>query len=417
MTRRQVPPVLTPRNLLLCLLVPGLLSAACAGGGDPLLPPDDAGRISGWHTDAVEDSTVSPAHDAATPDTATPPKEVKPPPKPCIEELSPGAVQAFFSKGCQDEELCPCSPADLGDLVGHFVDGGEDKVDCCVMELQDFSVSDSLADAHKRGAKVRVILDDDYSDPSEYAVEDLIEAGITPKDDDDSRLMHSKFVVIDGSTVLVSSANFSTFDALSNANNLLVFQSPTLAGIFTNRFDQMWAGTFHKSANAGPYAASVADAQVEVFFGPDWSLVDALLEAIEEADEAIHFSIFAFTLDEVKEALLSRCGEVELLGVYDGSQANQDGSVVKWGWCSGATVVEAEVPVSPGVSSDYGFRKLHHKVLIIDPGTPAGKVIAGSTNWSYSAATKNDEVLITVRHPATVDAFESEFQARFNEAK
>lgn len=286
------------------------------------------------------------------------------------------------------------------------------------MELQDFSVTGALVQAAAGGVTVRTIVDDDYSDPSGYAIADLLEAGLPVHDDADGRIMHSKFVVIDGETVIVSSANFSSFDSLSNANNLVVLRSAALAGIFTTRFEQFWDGKgFHSVPNPGPLGVSFSGVNAEVFFGPDWTLVQRLVEAIEEAQEAVHFAIFAFTLQEVKDALLSRCGEVEILGVYDGGQAAGDDSVAAKGWCAAAQVRAAKVQPSPGVAPNYGFRKLHHKLLIVDPGTSDGLVITGSANWSFSAATKNDEVMLTLRAPDVVAAFESEFQARFDESK
>jgi phosphatidylserine/phosphatidylglycerophosphate/cardiolipin synthase-like enzyme len=401
-------------HLSLPLLLLALLASSC-GTDDGLMAPDDSGSIG-----LRQDTTA--ALDATTQDLFPRPldifTELLQPPPACLEELPQKPAQAFFSKNCAEPALCPCSPADLGEVIGKTIESATAGVDLCVMELQDFSVSGALVKAAGIGAKVRTILDDDYADPTEYAVADLLEAGIPVLNDSDGRIMHSKFVVIDGEIVIVSSANFSSFDSLSNANNLVVLRSAALAEIFTTRFDQLWhEKSFHEVKSPGPFGASFSGVQAEVLFGPHWAPVERLVKAIEEAEEAIHFSIFAFTLDEVKEALLARCGEIELLGVYDGGQASNNDSVAGKGWCASAHVKEAKVQPSPGVTADYGFRKLHHKLLIVDPGTSNGLVLTGSTNWSYSAATKNDEVMITLRAPDVVAAFESEFQARFEEAQ
>jgi len=400
-------------HLLFHFILFTLLAVACAEE-QRLVAPDDSGSI-GLPQD------IAPSQDAT--DDDTPPShldlpEEPPPPPPCLDELPLLPAQAFFSKNCSEPDLCPCSPADLGEVIGHTIESATITVDLCVMELQDFSVSGALVSASKAGAAVRVIVDDDYSDPTGYAIADLLEAGLPVLDDGDNRIMHSKFVVVDNETVIVSSANFSSFDSLSNANNLVVLRSASLADILTTRFGQFWEDkAFHEVQDAGPLGASFGGINAEILFGPDWAPVERLVKAIEEAEEAIHFSIFAFTLEEVKEALLSRCGEVEILGVYDGSQAANNDSVADSGWCASAHVREAAVQPSPGVAPDYGFRKLHHKLLIVDPGTSKGMVLTGSTNWSYSAATKNDEVMITLRAPAIVAAFESEFQARYGEAE
>lgn len=409
---------------IVCLSLPLLTAAfglvACVSTASvPGAEDEDGGKLTRWGT---EDTSTPDA--AAGTDTAVQPKDKKPQPPTaaqlCLTNQQGDAIQTFFSKSCQTESACPCSAVDLGKVIGLMVDGAATSVDLCVMELQDFSVSNALIDRHKAGVATRVVVDIAFSDPDEeYAIEDLHQAGIFPKSDSSTEaLMHAKFIVLDGKSVLVSSANFSTYDGRSNANNMLLFESPELAQVFTDRFVSYWSGgEFHQTGNPGNHVMEVGGHDVEVMFGPDNSLIDRLIQAIEQADHAIHFAIFAFTLDEVKEALLERCGEVEILGVYDEYQGNDYASKVKGGWCQQAEIVASDVPVTPGVASDFGFRKLHHKLLIADPGHQGGLVITGSTNWSFSAAQKNDEVMVVVHDPAVVQTFESEFQARFAEGK
>jgi phosphatidylserine/phosphatidylglycerophosphate/cardiolipin synthase-like enzyme len=61
--------------------------------------------------------------------------------------------------------------------------------------------------------------------------------------------MHHKFVVIDGETVIVTSANFTTSDihgdfvsaeSRGNPNNLLKLESSELAKVFSEEFALMW---------------------------------------------------------------------------------------------------------------------------------------------------------------------------------
>jgi hypothetical protein len=64
-----------------------------------------------------------------------------------------------------------------------------------------------------------------------------------------SGLMHHKFVVIDGKTVILTSANFTTSDihgdfkmaaSRGNPNNLVKIESSELAKLFTQEFSIMW---------------------------------------------------------------------------------------------------------------------------------------------------------------------------------
>lgn len=332
----------------------------------------------------------------------------------CLALHEDDPAQVYFSKSCKDPAACPCSPVDLGKVIAHHILRSRLSVDVAVMELQHFSVSDALIAAHQRGVDVRIVMDNWYADPDqEPAVKELVSEGLEIVTDAPSeKLMHSKFVVIDSETVLVSSGNFSTYEGQSNANSLLVFRSPSLAAIFTNKFESMHdLHIFHKTGAAGPHRVTIDGWTVEVFFGPDWALMERVSQAALAAQQAVHFSIFAFTLAEVKAALNAKCGQTELLGVYDPEQAQAWNSQAASGWCPESTVLPANVQAS------FGFKKLHHKVLIVDPALPSGLTIAGSANWSYSAATRNDEVMVVVHDPNLVLSYESEFQARFQEAQ
>lgn len=391
-------------GLLLLAALPAALSG-CAG--------EEGDEGPGWQEIGLwaEDSGLSPAPDAVL-ESRTP----VPPALACLGGAEPPPAAVFFSKPCSPAGACTCEGVDLSSVVAHFVQSATADTDLCVMELQDFKISNAVIAAHQAGRPVRLVLDDGYADPDDKpAIGDLVAAGVQPKSDAPhaDKIMHHKFAVLDDAMVLVSSGNFSTFDALSNANNLLLFESPELALLFRQRFDAMWFnGVFHADTGAGPHAVQVGGYPVEVLFGPSWAMIDRLVAAIQNAKEAIHFSIFAFTLEQVKEALLARCGEVEILGVYDTHQADDPNSVAPWGWCGGAEIRSSAVP-----GDGFGFNKLHHKLMIIDPAQPAsGLVVTGSANWSYSAATKNDESMLVLHDPALVREFESEFQARFSEA-
>jgi phosphatidylserine/phosphatidylglycerophosphate/cardiolipin synthase-like enzyme len=313
-----------------------------------------------------------------------------------------------------DNSTCACAGQDLGVVLAYHIEEAMDTVDVAVMELQDFNVSRALAEAARRGVEVRVVLDDRYGDDrDQLALGDLSAASIPwITDPDPQRLMHSKFLVVDSRWTVVSSGNFSTFDARSNANNLLVFDSLELAEAFGRRFDSLFQQKqFYVPDKPSAGSISVDGEDVEVLHGPSDTFLQQWTGAIAAARSSIHFSIYAFTLQEVRDAILLRCGEVEILGVYDSNQSDDPNSVDLESWCPQATVRAARVP-----GDDFGFRKLHHKVLIIDAGRPDGFVISGSANWSYSAIARNTEELIVVRHPDLVREYEGEFQARFQEA-
>ena len=184
---------------------------------------------------------------------------------------------------------------DLEKLIAEAVASAESTVDIAVQEFRLPGIARKMVDRARTGIKVRLIVEHMYSRPwSDYTAQELAklpdrerdrynelvqladtnkdgklsaeeikqndalvilkDAGIPVIDDtaDGSKgsgLMHHKFVVIDGKTVIVTSANFTTSDihgdfktaaSRGNANNLLKIDSPKLAQLFTQEFNIMW---------------------------------------------------------------------------------------------------------------------------------------------------------------------------------
>ncbi|OLP20422.1 competence protein ComE [Leptolyngbya sp. 'hensonii'] len=184
---------------------------------------------------------------------------------------------------------------DLEAKIVAAIQSAHSSVDVAVQEFRLPRVAQALADRHRAGVRVRVILENTYSRPwsslsnQEIARLDprdrgryqefrrlvdrngdhqvsqaeinqgdalviLQKAGI-PRIDDTangsagSGLMHHKFVVVDQQLVIATSANFTPSDAhgdfahpasTGNANNLLRIESRELAVAFTEEFNLMW---------------------------------------------------------------------------------------------------------------------------------------------------------------------------------
>jgi competence ComEA-like helix-hairpin-helix protein len=183
----------------------------------------------------------------------------------------------------------------LEQIIIDGINSATSTIDVAVQELRLPKIAKALAERHKAGIKVRVILENIYNRPlgeltqeeinkftkrerdryNEYlafidtnkdgkisnsesnendALVILRNASIPAIDDtadgsSGSGLMHHKFTIIDNSIVLVGSANYTLSDihgditrleTRGNANNLLRINSPQLAQLFTEEFDLMW---------------------------------------------------------------------------------------------------------------------------------------------------------------------------------
>ena len=406
-----------PLRLILLFTLSLALATSCAGGGggDSARDPLD---LDPWGS--VEDLTPgSPDTEPPGQDTP-PPLDTEPPlPSPCAPPTE-DPVRVYFSRnviGYEGDETL-CAGQNLGTRIGELVRAAESTVDLAGMTVQDDKVIEALVDAAEDGVQVRVFLDDGYYKPQEWdGLARMAQAGISFfHDGPGTPLMHNKFMVVDDRWVWVGSANFTYYGAVSNANAMALFDSPPLAGIYGDRFGRLWGnGTDHASSDAhdwqegNPANAVVDGVGVEVWFTPNWDAVDRLVEVIEGAEESIHFEIFAFTLDSVRAALDARCGEIELIGLYDPSQ-DTGASVASDPWCADAVILPANLKGS------VGYNKLHHKLLIADGSTQHATVAFGSMNWSKAGATENDENLMIVKDPGVAELFEAEFATRLGEA-
>jgi phosphatidylserine/phosphatidylglycerophosphate/cardiolipin synthase-like enzyme len=171
----------------------------------------------------------------------------------------------------------------------------QSTIDIAVHEISLPHIATALKERHQAGVQVRVIVENSYSQPrsrlsepeikaldehdrkkydeflqladrnqdgevdeTEAAAGDaiaILQTAQVPLIDDTadgskgSGLMHHKFLVIDGKTLIVGSANFSLSDihgdflspaSQGNANHLLKINNPQLAQQFTQEFNILW---------------------------------------------------------------------------------------------------------------------------------------------------------------------------------
>jgi phosphatidylserine/phosphatidylglycerophosphate/cardiolipin synthase-like enzyme len=97
-------------------------------------------------------------------------------------------------------------------------------------------IAGALRDAHRRGVKVTVILDDSQKTANYSSADFLHHAGIATFTDGKHAIAHNKFMVLDGATVVTGSFNFTKAAEERNSENLLIIQDGELA----NKYARNW---------------------------------------------------------------------------------------------------------------------------------------------------------------------------------
>jgi len=381
---------------------------------------------------------------------------------------------------------------DLEQLLVYNMNSARKTVDVAVQELRLPRIAQALVHRHRSGIKVRVIVENLYNRPitlsqsqlaalpkrerdhyaellqladankdgslsdAEIASGDALamvkNAGIPVIDDtaDGSKgsgLMHHKFVVIDGETVIVTSANFTTSDihgdfvsaeSRGNPNNLLRLKSLELAKLFTEEFGIMWGdgpggkpdSKFGVKKPARPVArVRVGGATVAVQFSPSSAgtplaktsngLIDRTLAS---SSKSVNLALFVFSAQELANTLERKSKQ----GV--GIRALIDSSFIYRPYSEGMDMMGAnllnncklEVENRPWVKplATVGMPKLpagdrlHHKFGVVDGKT----VITGSHNWSKAANQTNDEAVLVVKSATVAAHFEREFDRLYQGA-
>ncbi|MGL5942192.1 MAG: phospholipase D-like domain-containing protein [Waterburya sp.] len=359
-------------------------------------------------------------------------------------------------------------------------------IDLAIHELNLPLVAQALAKSKQAGIKVRVILENNYShslselnrqeikslpqrDRQKYeqfqqfvdlngdgrlseqeisqrdALVILNQAEIPIIDDtaDGSKgsgLMHHKFMVVDGQTVITGSANFTLSDVhgdvdnletRGNVNHLLRIVNKELADIFTEEFNYMWEDNKFglNKPSRSPVSLSWENTEVTIQFSPisnskDWHLSSNGLigEALNQAEDSIDLALFVFSEQKLADILQEKQQQgVIIQGVFDPGFAFRYYSEVLD--MLGVTVYDRCQPETDnnpwnqplntvGIANLAFGDKLHHKFALIDDQ----RVISGSHNWSEAANNQNDEALIVINNQQVTKHFHQEFQRLYQSA-
>jgi len=128
------------------------------------------------------------------------------------------------------------------------------SIDMAAYVLTDRGIIEALADAARRGVKVRIYLDGE--DPSRNTGKsaealtalDAIPGVVVRRKAQGRDSMHLKSYLIDRRTLRTGSANFSYSGERFQDNDVVLLESPALAGVFARNFETIWARSDNREA-------------------------------------------------------------------------------------------------------------------------------------------------------------------------
>jgi len=275
-------------------------------------------------------------------------------------------------------------------------------------DISSKEIVDALTAAHARGIDVRLVTDDDNFDRSQ--VSRLIRSGIPVVCDSRGGLMHNKFAVIDGSVIWTGSYNTTGNGARRNNNNAVIVESPRLARIYRDEFDEMFYfhvfGNRHDTRPFMPlrnrlFRQKPGAGKIVALFAPENDIEGEIVRSIDMARKSICFMAFSFTSDVIGEAVIrAHKRGVLVRGIFE-----KRGSGSRY-----SEFIKMKIEGIP-VRTDVNPYNMHHKVFIFDSST----VITGSYNFSAGAGARNDENVLIIRNPDIAGRYLGEFRRLYRE--
>ncbi len=280
-------------------------------------------------------------------------------------------------------------------------------LDIAAFEFNNPVITAAVLAAHQRGVAVRLVTDNEHGIGSkDTTLGQLIDAGIPVIDDNRSALMHNKFMILDSTSVITGSYNFTINDTYRNNNNMLIFRSQKMVQDYQNEFNKMFEQKKFGPSKASntPFASFSQDgAAVQVLFAPEDRVVAALAVALSSATTSIRFMAFSFTLDDIAGVMQQKAQQgVVINGIFETTGSETRTSELTPLLCSGLAMRQDGNPFV-----------MHHKVFIIDDKT----VVTGSFNFSTGARDSNDENLLIITDPDLALQYVEEFNRRWAESK
>jgi len=319
---------------------------------------------------------------------------------------SGGWVQAYFTS----PDYADAAPHQGGvdSLVAADIAAAQKSVDVVSFEFNLPAITQALIDAHQRGVRVQLVLDDGnlQAEGMAQATEELDAAGIPIVYDQRKAFMHDKFVIVDQRILWVGSWNLTDSDTYRNNNNVLRIELPQLIENYAREFEEMFVdrafGPTSPADTPYPVLQLSDDSRVENYFSPEEDARAAIIAQLRQAKEEILFMAFSFTDDEIGRVLLEKAQEgVRVRGVFEKRQESE--------YSEYSLLHKAGLDVR----LDGNPRTMHHKVFVID-----GQVIlTGSYNFTSNAAENNDENVLVIDNTDLARSYQEEFDRVYQAAE
>jgi len=126
------------------------------------------------------------------------------------------------------------------DFIIGFINRTKETLDIAIYSFTHDDIADAVIQAHKRGVKIRVLIDK-LQASGRYSDDERLElAGIDLRRDTQSGLMHHKFAISDCCALGLGSYNWSMNAEKRNAENWNVVRLKYAVADYEEEFEKLW---------------------------------------------------------------------------------------------------------------------------------------------------------------------------------
>ena len=287
-----------------------------------------------------------------------------------------------------------CSTEYCLDLIKH-INNSQKTIDMALYGYTDIpDLTIAIQNAIRRGVTVRMVYDVDKTDHNFYPdTMRMAQTLVASKADYGDKqyqnyIMHNKFFIFDRKTVMTGSANVSSTDLSGfNTNDIVMIDSPEVAEIYEQEFEQMCNNKFHnkKEKIENKENILIGDSIVSVYFSPQDNIAkNVIIPLINQAKNYIYIPMFVITHKKIAQALEdARARNVDVKIILDATNANNK-----------YTLHENLRKAGVQVKTENFAGKMHAKSMVIDDLY----TVMGSMNFSKSGNNHNDENVIVIEN-------------------
>jgi cardiolipin synthase A/B len=276
------------------------------------------------------------------------------------------------------------APSGLQNRITSFIDSAQDSLEIAMYLWTVDEIADRVVAAKQRGVAVRVLLDPDH-DGNTGVRSQLTGAGVATRNAPAIySFSHQKYLIADGKTAIVMSANFNV-DAMSRERNYgVIDRDPDDLADLRAIFEQDWAG-------AGGEPAQPADLACTRLIVSPSNARQRVLDFIASATQTL----------EVEALYVSELGVRDAIGAA--KQRGVNVRVILESTSDNAETIAYFAGKGIPVHDASGFFN-HAKLIIAD-----GVAFVGSENYSLTSLTKNREVGMLVTEPSAAAVIQTQF--------